>query len=132
LVDVPQTRSGILGTILIDNTTGLILPQGMRNCFVTIIGPPVTLTPVAGAVTWPLATAPLATVTIVANTTITVTGGEDGMCYRLAIIQGGAGSFVPTLSGVTLSSTPVWATASGASNRVYIDVVGATLMADAI
>ncbi len=99
-------------------------------------GPPVTLTPVAGAVTWPLATAPVATVTITANTTITVIGGEDGFTgYRLAIIQGGAGSFVPTLSGVTLgpgSTSPVWQTAAGTNNRVYIDFVGTIRMADVI
>jgi hypothetical protein len=107
-------------------------PAQIRDMIVSLIGPPATLTPVAGAVTWDLSVAPCATCTITANTTITVTNGEDGMSYRLAVIQGGVGSFTPTLSGVTLSSTPVWATAAAASNRVYIDVVGATLMADVI
>jgi hypothetical protein len=132
MVDTPRTRAQILSDFA-DNTSGNILPQTARNAWVTMLGPVVTLTPVSGAVTWPLATAPIATVTLVANTTITVTGGEDGMTgYRLAIIQGGVGSFVPTLSGVTLSSTPTWNTTAGTSNRVYIDCVVATLMADVI
>lgn len=133
MVDTPTTRAQ-LQTQLADNITGLVFPANIRNLLVTLAGPPVTLTPVAGAVTWPLATAPIATVTIVANTTITVTGGEDGMTgYRLAIIQGGAGSFTPTLAGVTLSAaSPVWNTVAGSSNRVYIDMVVATRMADVI
>lgn len=132
MADTPRTRSQILSDWA-DNTSGAILPQTGRNAFVSFLGPPVTLSPSAGAVTWPLATAPIATVTITQNTTITVTGGEDGMTgYRLAIIQGGAGSFTPTLSGVTLSSTPVWNTTAGSSNRVYIDCVVSTLMADVI
>ena len=132
MADTPTTRAALQGQIP-DNTTGLVLPANIRNFLVTLAGPPVTLTPSSGAVTWPLSTAPIATVTITANTTITVTGGEDGMTgYRLAIIQGGAGSFTPTLSGVTLSSAPVWNTTPGSSNRVYIDCVVSTLMADVI
>ena len=130
MADTPTTRAQILINFA-DNTSGLDTPQGARNAMVTLLGPPVTLSPSGGAVTWPLATAPIATVTITQNTTITVTGGEDGMAgYRLAIIQGGAGSFTPTFSGATLSSTPTWNTAPGSSNRVYGDVVGATVMLD--
>lgn len=133
MADTPRTRAYMLASLFQDGQVATLSPQDIRDALVTLLGPPVTLTPSAGAVTWPLATAPIATVTITANTTVTVTGGEDGMVgYRLAIIQGGAGSFTPTLSGVTLSSTPVWNTAAGSSNRVYIDMVGATLMADVI
>jgi hypothetical protein len=130
LADTATTRSGLLGQHA-DNTSGTINPLNLRNLDVTLMGPPVTLTPVAGAVTWPLATAPIATITITQNTTITVTGGEDGMSiYRLAVIQGGAGSFTPTFSGVTMVATPVWNTAPASINRVYVDCVGTTLMAD--
>lgn len=134
MADTPRTRSFLLGSEFQDGqVNGSITAQDVRDFMVTILGPSVTLTPVSGAVTWSLASAPIATVTITQNTTITVTGGEDGFTgYRLAIIQGGAGSFTPTLSGVTLSSTPTWNTAAGSSNRVYIDCVGTTLMADVI
>ncbi len=134
MVDTPRTRAFMLASEFQDGQTATLSPQYVRDLLVTLLGPPVTLSPSAGAVTWPLATAPIATVTITANTTITVTGGEDGMVgYRLAIIQGGAGNFTPTFSGVTLSTaSPTWNTTAGSSNRVYIDVVGATLMADVV
>ena len=133
MVDTPRTRSFILASLFQDGqAAGSITPNDVRDFVVSLIGPPVTVTPTAGAATWDLAVAPIATCTIVANTTITVTNGEDGMNYRLVIIQGGAGSFVPTLSGVTLSGTPAWATVAGAHNRVYIDMVGSTRMADVV
>ncbi len=132
MVDVAETRALLLSDAADGQATGSYTPQRMRNLIVSLVGPPAVLTPSSGAVTWNLATAPCATVTITAATTVTVTNGEDGMSYRLAIIQGGAGNFTPTLSGVTQSSTPVWSTAAGSSNRVYIDVVGSVRMADII
>lgn len=132
MVDTPTTRASIQAQ-LADNTSGLDTPQNARNFVVTVLGPSVALTPSGGAVTWPLATAPIATVTITQNTVITVTGGEDGFGgYRLAIIQGGAGGFTATFSGVTLSSPVGWNSAPGSNNRIYIDCVGTTLMADPI
>src|SRR6478609_646292 len=57
LADTATTRAGLL-TQAADNTSGLINPVNLRNAYVTLMGPPTALTPVAGAVTWPLATAP--------------------------------------------------------------------------
>jgi hypothetical protein len=132
MADTARTRAFLLGTDFIDNTSGLITAQMLRDFVVSVIGPPTALSPTTGAVTWDLSVNPCASITLTGNATITVTNGEDGMSYRLAVVQGGAGSFTPTFSGVTFSGVPAWATVVGASNRVYIDMVGTTRMADVI
>ena len=125
------TRAALLAGFPIGGPPGGITPINYQNLTLTVLGPSVTLTPSAGAVTWNLSTAPIATVTLTANTTITVTGGEDGFTfYRLAIIQGGAGSFTPTFVGLNFSAAPSWNTAPTSGNRVHVDCVGSTLNAD--
>lgn len=79
--------------------------------------------------TWNLATNPIAQVTLTGNVTLTVSGGEAGATYRLALIQDGTGSRAVTLSGVTMLGTAAWATAAAGVNILTVDDINGTLYA---
>lgn len=89
-------------------------------------------TPSAGAVTCNLATSDKHKITIVANTTITLSGATAGQVIVLTIVQGGAGSFTPSFSPSLdwgANGTPVWSTAAGKIDIVTIYYDGTTYYA---
>jgi hypothetical protein len=105
--------------------------QLMENLVASIAPSEATLT-YSSSLSWNVSTNPVAKVTLTGNVTITVSGGEAGVSYRLAVIQDGTGSRTVTLSGVTVLGTAVWATAAGAVNILTIDDVGGTRYATVI
>lgn len=90
------------------------------------LSPPETIINYATSVNWNLNTDPVAQLTLTGNVTVTVSGGETGRTYRLAIIQAGVGSNTVALAGCVTLGTPIYRTAVGAVNLLSIDIVGLT------
>jgi hypothetical protein len=93
---------------------------------VASLAPPETTLTYSSSLSWNVSTSPIASVTLTGNVTITLSGGEAGQTYRLAIIQGGSGSYTIALAGCTVLGSASWATAVGAINMVWIYVPGRT------
>lgn len=111
-----------LKTLLADNTTGAISPQDVRDMLESLAPPEQAL--VDGAnIAWDLDVKPVSRVTLGGNRTITLSNGESGRTYRLAIVQDGIGGRQPTIAGATLRGAANWDTAPNAVSLVGVDVV---------
>lgn len=118
-------------TIFRDNQFGTITAQDMRDALVTL-SPPETILAYSSNIAWNIGTAPVSRVVLTGSTTVTISGGEVGRAYRLAIVQGGTGNNSVVLSGVTVLGTPVWKTAVNDINLLNIDISGAVSYATVI
>lgn len=102
--------------------------NALNDLVATLSPTETTIVPVSGALTWNLATNPVAQATLSAtSTTVTLVSGEAGRTYRLALIQAVGGNNAVVVSGATLLGTPPWRTAGSAVNLLTVDIVGSTL-----
>lgn len=99
--------------------------QLMENVVASLAPAETTLT-FSTTLAWALDTNPVAIVTLTGNTTITLSAGQSGRCYRLAVIQDATGSRTVTLAGCTTLGTPVWSTAANSINLISVDVANST------
>jgi hypothetical protein len=141
MVDTPRTRTALLALLsdrpdnTVDASGNLVsgtlneresvqlLASHLRDVLVSAMPVEQVLTVTAGAVAWNMDNAPAARITLTQNTTVTVTGGEDGRSYVLAVVQGGAGSFTTTLTGCTVHpAAPAWLTGVGSVTLARVHV----------
>lgn len=90
--------------------------------------------PSAGAVTCNFATTDKHSVTMTANTTITLSGMTAGQIGVIVLIQGGSGSCMPTFSPALdygLAGTPTWSTAVGKKDTITVFYDGTSYQAGA-
>lgn len=104
---------------------GSITPQDVRDLIVSLMPPETTLT-YAASLTWNLDTNPVSYVVLTGNITITLSGGNSGQAYRLALQQDATGGRTVALSGETTLGYPTWATAANGINIMTVEIVNGT------
>ncbi len=125
MADTVRTIADLLTALFQDSQVRAISAQYMRDLIVSIARPESTLSSSA-SIAWDLNVHPIAKVTLAEAPTITLSNGEAGRAYRLAVIQDGTGTWVPTLAGCTTVGTPAWATDPGAISFLRVEFVGST------
>lgn len=119
-------------TLATGQASGAITPARLNQLSLDSIA---TLSPNEATLTfsttlaWNLDTSPVAYVVLTNNTTITLSNGQNGRSYRLAVKQDATGGRTVTLSGATLLGAAVWSTAANAVNIISVDMVNGTRFA---